>query len=412
MVTDTRDPMINVLANCLDAIEQGEISPAECVRCYPQHEQELWIMLQVVGILHSPPTVPVRPAFRQGARERLLRQILPPPPVPFGVRLRAWWQERSPIRWQLQPVPSMVRVAMALLLMVGAALLSMGGVVLAADDTLPGDRLYAIKLAVEDTRLLVLADAGQARLHMTLAERRVAEMEALADLGRYQETPAVLQRYERHIAGAARAVNRIAVHDSEAAGELVASLDQVLERTNRALNELVAAAPADQRPVLKTAAAVSHEYRIVLATLYPWEMTGVKPPAERLPSEPTLGVAPVRPALPTATGVGVSPSATRSIATAVTAETGTPRVVLPLSPTTTPIPVASPAPSSTPTPVPLPLPATWTPVPISTPVLPTATPGEPTKFPPGLTKTAQPPGLTMPPGLTNTPQPPGLTKTP
>jgi len=403
--------MINVLANCLDAIEQGEISPAECVRCYPQHEQELWIMLQVVGILQSPPTVPARPAFRQGARERLLRQIVPPPPVPIGVRLREWWQERSRSSWQLQPLPSMVRVAMAVLLMVGAALLSMGGVVLAADDSLPGESLYAIKLAVEDTRLLVLANAGQARLHMTLAERRVAEMEALAGRGRYEETPAVVRRYERHIAGAARAVNRIAHYDGEVAGVLVTVLDQVLDRTNRALSRLVVAAPPDHRPVLQTAANVSHEYRIVLAMLYPWELTGARPPAERSTSEPTLRVPLDLPVFPTVTGVVVSPSETRSVATAVPVETGTPRSVIPRLPTSTAIPVPSPVPTGTSPPVPLPLPSdTPIPLPTSTPVPPIEMPAEPTTFPPGLTRFPSWP--TVPPGLTNTPEPPGQTKTP
>jgi hypothetical protein len=452
-VTDNSDPVINVLANCLDAIEQGDISPAECLRCYPQYEGELWILLQVVDILQNPPAVPVRPAFRRGARQRLVSKIAPPPRAPLGVRLRDWWRERTWTRWRLGPVPSMVRLAVGVLLMMSAALASMGGVVVAANDSLPGERLYPIKLAVEDTRLIVLSDPEDARLYLELAERRVAEIAALADQGRYEDTPATVRRYEDHIAGATRAVNRIAVYDAETAGELVARLDLVLYRTQETLSELVAAAPPTYRPVFQTAADVSQEYRVVLATLYPWEVTGGGLPTRMAPGVPTAGPAPLLPEPPTSTWTLAPTEETPSLATVVTAETLTLRPGVPGLPTGTPVPpgtttptlVGTRVPSSTPTPVPLPQPsdtatavpaATWTPVPTtvptatapaptstplpsdtplptSTPVPPaTGTPEEPTKYPPGLTKTPEPPGLTIAPGLTNTPEPPGLTKTP
>jgi hypothetical protein len=443
--------MINVLANCLDAIEQGEISPAECLRCYPQYERELWIMLQVVDILEHPPAVPVRPAFRHGARQRLMDKIAPPPAVPTGARIAGWWHSRPRMRWRVMPLSPVVRVAVGILLMVAAALTSMGGVVLAADEALPGDRLYPIKLAVEDTRLVILSDAGDAKLHLELAERRLAEIEALVDQGRYEETPATIGRYERHIAGATRAVNRIATYDSEAAGELVVLLDQVLYETDEALGELVAAAPPEYRSAFQTAADVSREYRVVLATLYPWEVTRDSPPVRLLPGEPTVGIAPLLPEPPTSAWTLAPTEEGPSAATAVMAGTLPPGPGVPGLPTATPLPgetatpnpagtaVVTPIPSSTPTPVPLPrpsdtstpAPATWTPIPTSAPMptstptptstpsptstpVPsaTATPEEPTKYPPGLTKTAQPPGLTVPPGLTNTPEPPGLTKTP
>jgi hypothetical protein len=436
--------MINVLANCLDAIEQGDISPAECLRCYPQYQGELWIMLQVVDILQHPPAVPVRPTFRQGARQRLMGKIAPPPRVPLGFRLRGWWRERSWVRWRPTPLPSMVRIAVGVFLMIAAALTSMGGVVVAANDSLPGDRLYPMKLALEDTRLVILSDAGDARLHLELAERRVAEVEVLANRDEYEEAPATIRRYERHIAGATRAVNRIAAYDAEEAGELIVLLDQVLYETHEALGVLVAAAPAEYRPVFQTAADVSREYRIVLATLYPREVTGGSPPARVLPGAPTVGIRPLLPEPPTSTWTVMPAKESPSLATAVIGETFTPIPGLPPATpipvqTATPIAVGTAVPSATPTAVPLPqpsdtstpVPATWTPVPTNTPFptstatptstpLPTSTPvpsatetpGEPTHYPPGLTKTAQPPGLTVPPGLTNTPEPPGLTKTP
>lgn len=54
----------------------------------------------------------------------------------------------------------------------------------AAAATLPGDRLYPVKRAVEDIRMTLVTKDGEAALRLMLAERRVNEFEALLERGR------------------------------------------------------------------------------------------------------------------------------------------------------------------------------------------------------------------------------------
>lgn len=59
-----------------------------------------------------------------------------------------------------------------------------GGVVWAASDSLPGDVLYPVKLAVEDFRLALIADpAAQAERSLSFVTERVEEIRGLADRG-------------------------------------------------------------------------------------------------------------------------------------------------------------------------------------------------------------------------------------
>ncbi|MBN1810935.1 MAG: hypothetical protein JXA14_03780 [Anaerolineae bacterium] len=59
------------------------------------------------------------------------------------------------------------------------------GVAWAAQDSLPGDTLYPVKLTVEDLRLSLVSDpAAETSLALQLGEERVQELQALAESGR------------------------------------------------------------------------------------------------------------------------------------------------------------------------------------------------------------------------------------
>ena len=71
-----------------------------------------------------------------------------------------------------------------------------GGTVYAAQDSLPGDALYPVKLGTEQVIMMLPGDdvvkAGRA---LSFAERRVGEMEALTEKGRPQDLGLAVEKY-------------------------------------------------------------------------------------------------------------------------------------------------------------------------------------------------------------------------
>ena len=73
-----------------------------------------------------------------------------------------------------------IRAAMAVMMMVGAV----GGTAAAAGNSLPGDNMYGLKLAMEETRATMTNQAeAAAGLQLAFAQERLQEMNRLALMG-------------------------------------------------------------------------------------------------------------------------------------------------------------------------------------------------------------------------------------
>jgi len=87
----------------------------------------------------------------------------------------------------------MVGVIIAIILTLSAA----GATAHASQTSLPGDTLYPVKLATEQVRMALPGDdLSKAERALTLAERRVQEMEVLSDSERAQHVGLVSDRYD------------------------------------------------------------------------------------------------------------------------------------------------------------------------------------------------------------------------
>jgi uncharacterized protein with HEPN domain len=69
------------------------------------------------------------------------------------------------------------------------------GTVYAAQDNLPGDALYPVKLGTEQVMMWLGDDVAKAERALSFAERRVGEMEALAEKGRSQDLDLAVEKY-------------------------------------------------------------------------------------------------------------------------------------------------------------------------------------------------------------------------
>ena len=94
-----------------------------------------------------------------------------------GLRLTGWTSILKRFKLEGSPMLVLAKVMLLASLIFGGV----GGTVLAAQGSLPGDALYPIKLFTEEVRIGVTADPqAQITLHLELAQTRTQEMAQLA----------------------------------------------------------------------------------------------------------------------------------------------------------------------------------------------------------------------------------------
>ena len=59
------DKLTQILAECLEAVEAGRLTPAECLAQYPEYRSELGDLLQIATDIRSTPVVHPSPEVRR-----------------------------------------------------------------------------------------------------------------------------------------------------------------------------------------------------------------------------------------------------------------------------------------------------------------------------------------------------------
>ena len=189
---------------------QSGRSIKEIVHSYPMdQQQELASLLEVgVHLQELPRNIELPGTNKARQRAQLMSQIAHPTPHPA----RFSW--RNPLAG-IAEFFSMPRLQPMLLRPLGAALsafmaisLVSGGTVYASMDTIPGDNLYPVKIAVEQTRLnLNFNEEGRAETYLWMANARVSELNRMVSEGRLDEAPMVIANYEHSVSEAIRLVS-------------------------------------------------------------------------------------------------------------------------------------------------------------------------------------------------------------
>ncbi|MEA2633911.1 MAG: hypothetical protein QOH92_678 [Chloroflexota bacterium] len=176
------------LEECLQAMGEKR-NLQDVLRRYPADRDQLIELLRLsVDLGGLAPSMPAAdPAFRLRARNRMLA---------------AATHRRRAQRWNpfgALPRPA-ARLAFAGVL---AVTLLVGGLTSAAasGNSLPGDPLYPVKLAVERAQLAVAFDPGaRARLHAQFADVRLSEAQRLIAAGRVQDGVRQVGQYDTAVA--------------------------------------------------------------------------------------------------------------------------------------------------------------------------------------------------------------------
>jgi len=151
-----------------------------------------------------------------------------------------------------------------------------GLTVFAAQSALPGDALYPVKTGLEQTRLsLTSEDDRVAQLHLSLAQKRLEEIEGLIKEGRYDQVGKTSAEFERQIQLAVEALKRLAEKDPARAGELTTQMMVELSTYTKTLTGMLSNLPDDVKVEVEKAIVGSESAGILDDSTKSVEFTGI-----------------------------------------------------------------------------------------------------------------------------------------
>ncbi|MEK7217223.1 MAG: DUF5667 domain-containing protein [Chloroflexota bacterium] len=210
----------DVLARALDELDQG-LGLGEVLERHSGDRQELGGLLRVDLQLQA---LPRDISLSLTAKARLRAQILVdgrhPTAAPAPYYFSEWWNRLAE---EVQAFLSVGRwgsalsrpAAAALSVVLGLGVLG-GGTVSASMESVPGDNLYQVKTAVEQTRLALATNPQEkAETHLWIAASRVQELYKLAEHGQPELIKQVASDYKRNIEQAQRHVSNRARSEAD-----------------------------------------------------------------------------------------------------------------------------------------------------------------------------------------------------
>lgn len=169
----------NIFNECMEHLLNGQETIEQCLQRYPAHAKELEPLLQTVVLMHQ--VADVKPSAEFRARARYQMQLkMAQTAVPKRVA-------RTVPRWAIA-----VCTAMFVFVLGGSA-------VLAAQNVMPGNPLYAVKLTTENLQVrLAGSEEKKTELYVTMANRRITEMTWLVNHDKTQNLEAAAQRLNNY----------------------------------------------------------------------------------------------------------------------------------------------------------------------------------------------------------------------
>jgi len=196
---NTNKKFDNILSECLDRILAGE-TIEQCLQKYPEQAAELEPLLKTaLDARRTSASIQPRIEFRTRARHEFQAALKEVSPAKKRGWLAGW-------RWQ-----SAWAVAISILVIL---VISAGGTMVAARNSMPDSALYSVKLATERVQLAFsTSPLEKAALNASIANKRVEEVIYLANRGESEKVQAASQRLNSNLV----AVANLAGNESNAA---------------------------------------------------------------------------------------------------------------------------------------------------------------------------------------------------
>lgn len=228
-----------LITRCIDEILEGKSSLDDCLKKHPELGDELRDLLTVASSLQKQGAA-ISPRFKREARSRLFANdgLAPLPGRGKGV-----------FDW-LKPVAIVngLRVPVAALVVVVGLAGSGAGVVYAAQNSLPGEVLYPVKIGSENVRLaFTLAPESKARLNLELAGRRVDEAVAQSERGQ-DVSHATSEGVARHLDAAIKEIKNL---DENQSKSLISQLSEATINQQATLSQALSDSPEEKKAGLE-----------------------------------------------------------------------------------------------------------------------------------------------------------------
>jgi hypothetical protein len=259
-----------LLAHCLDDLESGRVTLAECLAAHPAVAEDLRELLGIAGTIATLRSAPLDPRFRAMGRQALIGAIGGSRPLNPAPPIRRLWN-LVPLGWGapgqlLAKGFGMVALVIALVL---ALIAVAGGAVYAAEGTLPGDPLYPVKMTVEDLQLAIAtSDDAKARTYLALVLTRLSEIQEATQSGRSDAAAIAATALARDVVKANQHLTQAAAAGLDVRG-LANRQAATLSRVRTALAIVQMAAPPSAQAALTEATAAAATGLVVAGTYAP-----------------------------------------------------------------------------------------------------------------------------------------------
>ena len=254
----------NILENCLDQIfnDQDTFDGPEGIdqilAQYPEYDDQLRPELEAAMWLHKQRrAVELRPGYLTASRQRLMDQIK-------GGEQKPVISKNPALAW----TRSVFRLAFATVVLL-VAIFGYHEGTRAVHASLPGDRLYKTKLAVEDMQLSLASDsAEEAAIRIDLADKRAGEVENLLEIGRYDDTELALKGYRENISVAADLIRNL-TNDPNSKVILAQELGATASRHNErfSISIVTGGIPSNVVMAMSSTVAINDEITINMVVL-------------------------------------------------------------------------------------------------------------------------------------------------
>lgn len=181
-----------ILVQCIEDIRTGRSSIEDCLDMYQSMRGQLEPLLKIALEIREPSDIKPSPTFKVKARVQLMDQIH------VWRTARKWPWSRNVT--QVKPMFYIKRFSTSVAGVILAVVLAISGLgvgtVYAAQGSLPGDALYSVKLGAEELTMMMPGDdIERAERALGFAQRRMNEIETLAEQGRWQDLDLAVEKY-------------------------------------------------------------------------------------------------------------------------------------------------------------------------------------------------------------------------
>ncbi len=321
-----------ILDHSLSEVLGGKETVEGVLARYPELAEELRPRLEAAMWLErGKGALAPRPGFVSASRARLVAQIKAEQAAATAVppKTESIWS------WLValgRPAQRRFAFQAALvLLLIVSIVAGSTGLAYAAQDALPGEALYPVKLALEQVELLTTYDlADEIRLHMSFAQNRLYEAQQLLFNGDYGYIPTTLARLERQVTLAVDKLEVLARQDAEKALALALEMQENLANQATILGSIAATIPDQFKPAV--AATLNATAGSILILQDVQEQTGGNTAPTATPNEepssfgqltetpvPLPSLTPITPSITPSPTIQASPTASSTLAPSATA---------------------------------------------------------------------------------------------